>query len=91
LYLVTIGGHDGPYPDSLTADAATAMQLAETASRRHPGEVVKAWEAEHSELGFALLNQPLAEFRDGTRIDLGGLPPRRGLQSDSARSQPPCG
>jgi hypothetical protein len=72
VYLITIGEQDTPDPDSMTPEAATAMQLAEDASRRHPGEVVKAWEAEHGELELSLLGQPVAEFRDGVRVDLGG-------------------
>jgi hypothetical protein len=72
VYVITIGDQDNPDPDSTTAEAATAMQLAEDASRQHPGEVVKAWEAERGEVGFSLLAQPLAEFRDGVRVDLGG-------------------
>jgi hypothetical protein len=69
MYLVTVTEDDNPYPDSLTADEATAIQLAEEASQRHAGVLVRAWQAEHGELGFSLLDQPVAEFRDGQRID----------------------
>jgi hypothetical protein len=72
MYLVTFGEEDNPYSDSMTAEAATAMERAEGASRQRPGILVRAWEAEHGELGFVLLDPPLAEFRDGVRVDIGG-------------------
>lgn len=73
MYLITTNETDDPYPDSTTADAAAAIQLAEEASRRHAGVLVRAWEAElGSELGPTLVSPPLAEFRDGKRLDIGG-------------------
>jgi hypothetical protein len=48
------------------------MGLAEEVSRQRSGILVRAWEAEHGELGFVLLDPPLADFRDGVRVDIGG-------------------
>ena len=72
MYHVTCGEDDELYPDSLTAEAATAMRLAEETSRRHPGVLVKAWEVEDGGQGPSPTGAPLAEFRDGVRVDIGG-------------------
>lgn len=72
MYLVTVGEVGDRDLDSLTAEAATAIRLAEEASQQRADVLGRAWEAEQGELGFVLLDPHLAEFRDGKRVDLGG-------------------